>query len=123
MKVSPQTAEPAPDVSGSRQLVSEQGSEYEVVRLKFESLVVAYGCFLLLFVWFRVYWTFIRESWMWALAGGALIVAIGSLNAYRAWRKTRTFPALIALLLNGGMLISILLPMAAFFAIIYRVFY
>ena len=93
------------------------GHEYEVVRFRFESLVVAYACFFLLFGWFRFYWTFIREGWFWGTVGGVLITAFGTLNAVRARRKKRTFPALVALLLNAGLLISVSLPPLAFYLV------
>lgn len=93
------------------------GREYEVVRLRFESLIVAYACFFLLFGWFRFYWTFIREGWLWGTVGGVLITAFGTLNAVRARRKKRTFPALVALLLNAGLLISVTLPPLVFYLV------
>ncbi len=109
----------APQLGRSRVPSADFGHEYEVVRLRFDSLLVSYVCFFLLFGWFRFYWTFIREGWFWATVGGVLITAFGTLNAVRARRKHRTFPALVALLLNGGLLISVTIPPVAFY-VVYR---
>ena len=103
---SPETGAPVP--------AEDWMHEYDVVQLRFESLTFAYLCFFLTFGWFRLYWTLIRAGWLWASLVGGAIALVGTINAYRAWRKSRSFAALVALLLDGGLTLSISVPAVAF---------
>lgn len=86
--------------------------EYEVVRLHLKPIPLAYVCFVLVFVWFEVYWRFIRAGLFWAASVGTGLALVGTLAALYGWRKTRRFAALAALLLTAGILAAIVLPLA-----------
>ena len=97
--------------------LKDWGHEYEVVRLRFESIPLAYVCFVAVFVWFEVYGRFIQAGLLWAAVGGTLIAVLGIVNAFRGWRKSKSFPALAAMLLTVGILAAIVVPLAVGFMV------
>ena len=96
------------------------GGEYEVVRLGFRPLPVAYGAFVAVFVWAQLYWRFWPgATWQGVSLGAFVIASIGCAAAWQAKRKARRLdlPVLIALILDFGVLLAIVVPAIAFYVV------
>ncbi|MCG8462469.1 MAG: hypothetical protein MI919_39800 [Holophagales bacterium] len=97
-----------------------RGSEYEVVRLGLRPLPIAYGSFVAVFVWAQLYWRFWPgATWLGSMSGAFVLAVIGSIAAWRAKREAQqlTLPVLIALILDFGILLAVVVPTAAYFVI------
>ncbi|MEM8930841.1 MAG: hypothetical protein AAGE94_06690 [Acidobacteriota bacterium] len=96
------------------------GAEYSVFAFEVSALTVAYLAFFAIFAWFRVfYWLWHDGSWAVAMVGGYVIAISGTVAAWRARRRRRSFAALVALLLDGGLVLALVVPTLGFLVVRY----
>lgn len=110
----------SPDSKESGEEFSEWDREYQVVRLRPQPMTLAYVCFVSVFVWFEVYRRVIRAGWPGMLLGGVLISAVGAIAGIVAWRRRRTFAALVSMLLSVGIFAAIIVPITAGLLVYFR---
>ena len=96
------------------------GAEYSVIALAPSALTLAYLAFAAVFGWFELYFWIWKGPWTVAVAGALVLASAGTVAAWKAHAARRGFATLVALLLDGGLVVALGVPILAFLVVLYR---